>query len=178
ILAFTAAAFFSMKAIFVKLAYIGQTDAGLHSDAVTVLALRMLFSLPILLIAAFWSSRKHHHRLTRKDWFAVLFLGFAGYYLSSLLDFMGLAYITAGLERLILFLYPTIVAIISVFVFKKPIGRTGLIALVLSYIGIGVATLETVNTTGDVHAVVKGSVLIFLCTVTYAFYISGSGQVV
>jgi drug/metabolite transporter (DMT)-like permease len=172
VLAFTAAAFFSMKAIFVKLAYI------YHVDAVTLLALRMLLCLPVLLISAWWSSRAHPHRMTRQDWIAVILLGFAGYYLSSLLDFMGLAYITAGLERLILFLYPTIVAIISVFVFKKPIGRTGIIALVLSYIGIGVATLETVNTTGDVHAVVKGSILIFLCTITYAFYIAGSGQVV
>jgi drug/metabolite transporter (DMT)-like permease len=62
--------------------------------------------------------------------------------------------------------------------FKKPIGRTGIIALVLSYAGIAVATIETVNTTGDVHAVVKGSILIFLCTITYAIYIAGSGQIV
>jgi drug/metabolite transporter (DMT)-like permease len=172
ILAFTAAAFFSMKAIFVKLAYI------YHVDAVTLLALRMLLCLPVLLIAAWWSSRTHAHHMTRRDWAMVVFLGAVGYYLSSLLDFEGLRYITAGLERLILFLYPTIVAIISVFLFKKPIGRTGLIALVLSYIGIAVATVETVNTTGDVHAVVHGSVLIFACTITYAIYIAGSGQIV
>jgi drug/metabolite transporter (DMT)-like permease len=171
-LAFTAAAFFSMKAIFVKLAYL------YHVDAVTLLALRMLMCLPVLLVAAWWSSRTHAHRMTRQDWLAVIFLGAVGYYLSSLLDFMGLAYITAGLERLILFLYPTIVAIISVFLFKKPIGRTGVIALVLSYIGIGVATIETVHTTGDVDAVVKGGILIFLCTITYAIYIAGSGQIV
>jgi drug/metabolite transporter (DMT)-like permease len=178
ILAFTAAAFFSMKAIFVKLAYIGQTDAGLHSDAVTVLALRMLFSLPILLIAAFWSSRKHHHRLTRKDWVAVLFLGIVGYYLSSLLDFMGLQYITAGLERLILFLYPTIVAMLSVFLFKKPIGRTGIVALVLSYIGIALASVHDVETSGDPRAVLIGGGLIFACTITYAIYLVGQGEVV
>ncbi|MES1152300.1 MAG: DMT family transporter, partial [Dongia sp.] len=172
VLAFTAAAFFSLKAIFVKLAYI------YHVDAVTLLALRMLLCLPVLLISAWWSSRSHAHRMTRQDWIAVIFLGAVGYYLSSLLDFMGLAYITAGLERLILFLYPTIVAIISVFLFKKPIGRTGIIALVLSYIGIGLATIETVNTTGDVHAVVVGSALIFACTITYAIYIAGSGQIV
>lgn len=176
--AFTAAAFFSMKAIFVKLAYLGQNQAGLDSDAVTVLALRMLFALPILLIAAFWSSRRHAHRLTRKDWVAVVFLGFAGYYLSSLLDFMGLEYITAGLERLILFLYPTVVAIISVFLFKKPIGRTGIIALVLSYIGIALATVHDVETGGDVHAVLIGGGLIFACTITYAIYLVGSGEVV
>ena len=171
-LAFTAAAFFSLKAIFVKLAYI------YHVDAVTLLALRMLLCLPVLLISAWWSSRTHAHRMTRRDWLAVIFLGAVGYYLSSLLDFEGLRFITAGLERLILFLYPTIVAIISVFLFKKPIGRTGVIALALSYVGIAVATVETVHTTGDVHAVVKGSILIFLCTITYAIYIAGSGQIV
>jgi len=178
ILAFTAAAFFSMKAIFVKLAYLGQIEAGLETDAVTVLALRMLFSLPVLLIAAFWSSRRHKHRLTRKDWMAVIFLGAVGYYLSSLLDFMGLQYITAGLERLILFLYPTVVAILSVFLFKKPIGRTGIIALVLSYIGIALASVHDVEASGDAHAVLIGGGLIFACTITYAIYLVGQGEVV
>jgi drug/metabolite transporter (DMT)-like permease len=172
VLAFTAAAFFSMKAIFVKLAYLYGVDA------VTLLALRMLFALPVLLAAALWSSRRHAHRMTRKDWLAVVFLGFAGYYLSSLLDFMGLAYITAGLERLILFLYPTIVAIISVFLFKKPIGRTGIIALVLSYIGIALATVHDVESGGNAHAVLIGGSLIFACTITYAIYLVGSGQIV
>jgi drug/metabolite transporter (DMT)-like permease len=172
VLAFSAAAFFSMKAIFVKLAYLYGVDA------VTLLALRMLFALPVLLIAAFWSARRHGHRMTRKDWFAVIFLGFAGYYLSSLLDFMGLAYITAGLERLILFLYPTIVAIISFFLFKKPIGRTGIIALVLSYIGIAIATGHDIEAGGDAHAVLIGGSLIFACTISYAIYLVGSGELV
>jgi drug/metabolite transporter (DMT)-like permease len=172
VLAFSAAAFFSMKAIFVKLAYLYGVDA------VTLLALRMLFALPVLLVAAFWSARRHAHRMTRKDWFAVIFLGFAGYYLSSLLDFMGLAYITAGLERLILFLYPTIVAIISFFLFKKPIGRTGIVALVLSYIGIAIATGHDIEAGGDAHAVLIGGSLIFACTITYAIYLVGSGELV
>jgi drug/metabolite transporter (DMT)-like permease len=172
LLAFSAAAFFSLKAIFVKLAYLYGVDS------VTLLALRMLFALPLLLAAALWSSRNHPHRMTRQDWVAILFLGFAGYYLSSLFDFMGLAYITAGLERLILFLYPTIVALISVFLFKKPIGRTGVAALVLSYIGIALATVHDVRTSGDVHAVLIGGGLVFACTITYAIYIAGSGQVV
>jgi len=172
ILAFSAAAFFSMKAIFVKLAYLYGVDA------VTLLALRMLFALPVLLVAGWWSARRHAHRMTRKDWAAVIFLGFAGYYLSSLLDFMGLAYITAGLERLILFLYPTIVAIISFFIFKKPIGRTGIVALVLSYIGIAIATGHDLEASGNAHAVLIGSSLIFACTITYAIYLVGSGEYV
>lgn len=172
VLAFTAAAFFSMKAIFVKLAYLYGVDA------VTLLALRMLFALPVLLAAAFWSSRRHVHRMTRKDWLAVIFLGFAGYYLSSLLDFMGLAYITAGLERLILFLYPTVVAILSVFLFKKPIGRTGIVALVLSYVGIAIATGHDIESGGNAHAVLVGGSLIFACTITYAIYLVGQGEIV
>jgi drug/metabolite transporter (DMT)-like permease len=174
ILAFTAAAFFSLKAIFVKLAYLYQPEP----DPVTVLALRMLFALPILLAAALWSSRKHSERLSRKDWLAVLFLGFAGYYLSSLFDFMGLKYITAGLERLILFLYPTIVAIMSVFLFKKPIGRTGVIALVLSYAGIALAAGHDMESVGNASNVLKGGGLVFACTITYAIYLVGQGQVV
>jgi drug/metabolite transporter (DMT)-like permease len=174
VLAFTAAAFFSLKAIFVKLAYLYQPDP----EPVTVLALRMLFALPILLAAAFWSSRGHARRLTRKDWLAVLFLGFAGYYLSSLFDFMGLKYITAGLERLILFLYPTIVAVISVFLFKKPIGRTGVIALVLSYAGIGLAAFHDMESVGRVENVLRGGGLVFACTFTYAIYLVGQGEVV
>lgn len=172
LLAFTAAACFSLKAIFVKLAYL------YHVDAVTLLALRMLFALPMLAAAAYWSSRNHPHRMTKRDWTGVIFLGFAGYYLSSLFDFMGLAYITAGLERLILFLYPTIVALISVFLFKKPIGRTGVVALVLSYVGIALATVHDVRASGNAHAVLVGGGLVFACTITYAIYMAGSGQVV
>jgi drug/metabolite transporter (DMT)-like permease len=171
-LAFLAAACFSLKAIFVKLGY------GHGVDAVTLLALRMLFALPLLAGAALWSSRAHPLRLQRRDWQAILFLGFCGYYLSSLFDFLGLYYISAGLERLILFLYPTIVALLSVFLFKKPIGRRGIGALILSYVGIVFAVGHDVDAGGDLHATLLGSGLVFLCTITFAVYIAGSGQVI
>jgi drug/metabolite transporter (DMT)-like permease len=171
-LAFLAAAAFSLKAIFVKLAYI------YHVDPVTLLALRMIFALPMLLAMAWYSSRQAPLRLTGRDWGGLLFLGFAGYYLSSLLDFLGLQYITAGLERLILFLYPTIVVLISVFLFGHKIGPRGIACLILSYVGIAIAAWHDIETTGDMRSVLIGGALIFGCTVTYAIYIAGSGQVV
>ena len=168
--AFIASAAFSMKAIFVKLAY----QYGV--DAVLLLALRMSFSLPVLLAAAWWSGRRSVVPLSAKDWRAILFLGFVGYYLSSLLDFLGLQYISAGLERLILFLYPTVVVLISVYLLKKPITARSLGAMALSYIGIAIAFLHDVRMTGDETATLIGGGLIFMCMITYAIYMVGSGQ--
>jgi drug/metabolite transporter (DMT)-like permease len=170
LLAFLASAAFSMKAIFVKLAYLYGVDA------VLLLALRMAFSLPALLAAAWWSGRGSAVPLTRKDWRDIIFLGFAGYYLSSLLDFMGLAYISAGLERLILFLYPTVVVVISVYMFGKSISKRAIFAMVLSYVGIGIAFLHDIEITGDHRATAIGGGLVFLCMITYAVYLVGSGQ--
>ncbi len=172
VIAFTGAVCFSAKAIFVKLAY------AEGADAITTLGLRMVFALPLLLAAALWSSRGAIAPMTRQDWRAVLFLGFVGYYLSSLLDFLGLAYISAGLERLILFLYPSVVAIISWAILGKPIGRRGLIALVLSYGGIAFAFVKDVEHVGDLDAVMIGGGLVFACTIFYAIYLVGSGQLV
>jgi drug/metabolite transporter (DMT)-like permease len=163
IVAFTAAVFFSTKAIFVKLTYL------YGADAITALALRMIMALPMLLAIAWYSTRQGARPLT---------LGFIGYYLSSLLDFLGLQYITASLERLILFLYPTIVALISWAFLKKPIGMKGILALVLSYIGIAISFVRDLQHTGDSTTVLIGGGFVFACTVTYAIYIVGSGEMV
>ena len=170
--AFTAAVFFSTKAIFVKLTYL------YGADAISALALRMIMALPMLLAIAWYSTRGKVRPLTRGDWKAVFLLGFVGYYLSSLLDFLGLEYITASLERLILFLYPTIVALISWLFLKKPIGAKGIAALVLSYAGISISFVRDLQHTGDATAVMIGGGLIFACTITYAIYIVGSGEMV
>jgi hypothetical protein len=98
---------FSAKAVLVKLA----TRAP--SDAVTLLALRMIYSAPFFIAMAWWTSRPPAQRLSPTQWRRLALLGFIGYYLSSLLDFMGLAYITASLERLIFYLYPTFVVLLS-----------------------------------------------------------------
>lgn len=169
-LAVIASAAFSMKAIFVKLAY----QYGV--DAVLLLAMRMAFSLPVLLAAAWWSGRGAVARISWQDWRAILFLGFVGYYLSSLLDFLGLQYISAGLERLILFLYPTVVVIISVYLLGKTITRRTIAAMALSYFGIAIAFIHDIRLTGDQTATLIGGGLVFMCMITYAIYLTGSGQ--
>jgi drug/metabolite transporter (DMT)-like permease len=172
LLAFLASAAFSMKAIFVKLAYLYGVDA------VLLLALRMGFSLPVLVAAAWWSGRASAVALTRKDAGLLLFLGVVGYYFSSILDFWGLHYISAGLERLILFLYPTVVVVLSVVMFKQVISKRALAAMAISYIGIGIAFVHDIRVTGDPHGTLIGGSLVFLCMITYAIYLVGNGQLV
>ena len=107
---------FSGKAIIVKLAY------RYGVDAVTLIMLRMLFALPLFVAMAWWAGRGKPP-LTRRDWLGVLGLGFSGYYLASFLDFAGLAYITASLERLILYLNPTLVLLFGWIVYRRRIKR-------------------------------------------------------
>lgn len=125
-----AATGFSFKAIFIKLLY-----AEFPVDAETLLALRMLFALPFFLVMALL-SRDATRQLERRDWILLIAMGFIGYYLCSYLDFIGLQYISAGLERLILFLQPTMVVLLSALFFGTPIRRRHAISLVLSYTGI------------------------------------------
>ena len=126
-----AACAFSAKAVIIKLAYRHGVDP------VTLLALRMLISAPFFLALGLWSARGEHVMpLTRPDWRAVVLLGMMGYYLASLCDFIGLQYITAALERLVLFLYPTMVLLLAAIFFKRKVTRRDLVALALSYGGI------------------------------------------
>ncbi len=167
--ALIAAIGFSAKAVMVKLAYIDAVDP------VTLLALRMAFSLPFFLIVAARENRNRHTgALSVKDKLAVVGLGLVGYYLASYLDFLGLQYISAGLERLILFLYPTMVVLISVLVFRHRAGRTVVLALGLSYAGIALVFLH------DMHVMQQdaplGSILVFGSALAYAVYLVGAGH--
>lgn len=155
----------------VKLAYIDAVDA------ITLLALRMAFSLPFfLIVAAMANWNKRSQALTAKDKLAVVGLGLIGYYLASYLDFLGLQYISAGLERLILFLYPTMVMLISALIFKHRIGRTALFALLISYARIVLVFLH------DMHVLqldaLSGSVLVFASALAYAMYLVGAGHAI
>jgi drug/metabolite transporter (DMT)-like permease len=171
ILAFVAAVGFSAKAVMVKLAYVESVDA------ITLLALRMAFSLPFFLIVAAMENRnKRNEALTGKDKLAVVGLGFVGYYLASYLDFMGLQYISAGLERLILFLYPTMVVLISALFFKQRVGRTIVLALLISYAGISLVYMHDMNVLQ--HDALTGSVLIFGSALAYAVYLVGAGHTI
>jgi drug/metabolite transporter (DMT)-like permease len=165
---------FSGKAIFAKLAY-----AAAPTDAVTILALRMLFSMPLFAIMLWWSARGSNAApLARRDWLALLWLGFIGYYLASFLDFWGLEYISAGLERLILFLNPTIVVLLSAWFLKRPITRRTALALALTYAGILIAFGHDLVFTRDRAAIVAGSGLVLASAVAYAIYLVGNGGVI
>lgn len=169
--ALVAAIGFSAKAVLVKLAYIEQVDP------VTLLALRMAFSLPFFLLAG-WVANRHqsHTPMTRSDWWAVTVFGFTGYYLASFLDFLGLQYISAGLERLILFLYPTMVVLISAIWFRQRIGRRIVLALVLSYLGIAFAYVHDMQI--QAQGVLLGAALVFASALAYAIYLIGAGHTI
>lgn len=163
---------FSFKAILVKLAYRHGVDAE------TLLALRMAFSLPFFLVMGLLASRSAAIPLSGRDWWWMAGLGLFGYYLASYLDFLGLAYISAALERLILFLYPTIVIVMSALFLGKPISRRMMGALALSYLGIGLAVGHDLKIAGETADVVLGCLLVFGSAVSYALYLMGNGQVV
>ncbi len=170
-LAALAAIGFSTKAILVKLAYYEPIDA------VTLLTLRMLFSAPFFLIIALrHAGQKHLSPLSAKDYLALLVLGLLGYYLSSLFDFIGLQYISAGLERLILFLYPTFVVVISALLLGRAFGRKEVVALLLSYAGIGVVFRDELNIQSE-H-LLMGAGFVFASTLTYAAYLIGTGETI
>ncbi len=174
LIAFIGALLFSTKAIIVKKAF-----ADTNIDALTLLTIRMVFSLPFYLVAAFvLTTQKTNVKLSRKEWLATIALGVFGYYLSSLFDFMGLQYISAGLERLILFLYPSFVVLINAVFFKQPIKRIHLWALALTYVGIGLAYFGELQFDTTNPNFYWGSFLIFLCSITYAIYIAGSGHII
>lgn len=170
IFALVAAVGFSAKAILVKLAYL------YHVDAITLLALRMVFSVPFFVAVAIWVNRRHVVPLKQQDWLAVIALGLLGYYLSSFLDFLGLQYISAGLERLILFLYPTMTVILSALIYKRAIGRKVIAAMALSYAGILLVFLHDVSMSQG--GVVLGAALVFASTLSYSSYLVGAGHAI
>lgn len=166
---------FSTKAIFVKLAY---RDTAV--DAVTLLTLRMVFSLPFFIIAATLTSRQESNiKFTRAQWMQVALVGCLGYYISSLLDFKGLQYVSAGIERLILFMYPTLVLLLSAVIYKTKIKPIQWTALIITYGGLLVSFVSETQLEGNASPdFFRGSLFIFICAITYASYIVGSGRLI
>jgi len=166
---------FSVKAIFIKLAYRESTV-----DAATLLALRMIFSVPFFVVTAAYSSSKATNvKFTGKQWAYVAVVGCMGYYISSMFDFVGLKYVSAGIERLILFIYPTFVLLFSSVIFKQKVKPLQWLALVVTYLGLGVAFFGDIDFSSSQNSnFVFGSIMIFICAITYAFYIIGSGQLI
>ena len=160
---------FSGKAIIVKLAY------RYGVDAVTLIMFRMLFALPVFVAMAWWASRGQAP-LARKDWVGISLLGFSGYYLASFLDFAGLAYISASLERLILYLNPTIVMLLGLVLFKRRTTRWQLLGVAISYSGVVLVFGHEITLQGK--DAVWGAMLVFASAISYALYLVYSGEMV
>ena len=160
---------FSGKAIIVKLAYRHGVDA------ITLVMFRMLFALPFFIAMAWWAGR-HQAPLTRNDCLGVLGLGFSGYYLSSFLDFLGLQYISASFERLILYLNPTLVLVLGWVLYKRKITYRQGMAMAVSYSGVLLVFGHEVSLAGENIAL--GAILVFGSATTYAIYLTYSGQLV
>ena len=158
---------FSGKAIIVKLAY------RYGVDAVTLIMLRMLFALPFFVALAWWAGRGQP-RLGARDWRVVTLRGFSGYYLASFLDFWGLQYISASLERLILYLGPTLVLLLGRVLFKRRVARAQLVALAISYLGVMLVFGHELQLDGQNTAL--GAALVFGSTLSYAIYLVFSGE--
>ncbi len=174
ILILIGAVMFAGKAVIVKWLYIHHPI-----DTVSLLALRMLFSLPFYLGILLWNKIKYpfNIRLSQKEWVLMLAIGLLGYYLASFFDFWGLQYISAGLERLVLFIYPTLVLVISAIFFKKKIKSIQYIALIITYLGIVLAFIPEIHL-GMQKNLLLGAFLIFLSALTYALYLIGNGEMV
>ncbi len=173
-LAILGAVAFSGKAIIVKLAY----RQGV--DAVTLLMLRMALALPFFVLMAWWAGRARQGlapvALQWRDRLGMVWLGFTGYYLASFLDFAGLAYISASFERLILYLNPTLVVLLGAVLYRRPISRYQWLGLAISYGGVVLVFGHEVHLSGE--GVWLGSALVFCSAVSYALYLSYSGEMV
>lgn len=169
-LAIVGVVMFSAKAVIVKMAY-KYNVSSMH-----LLLFRMLFSLPFYLVLMVVYKKKEKEIIKKKDYLWIFFFGFIGYYLASYFDFLGLQYIKASLERIILFVYPTLVLLLSRLIFKTKINSKQVVAIILTYLGVLITFWGEVDLKGD--EVVLGGFLIFLSALTYASYLVGSGWLI
>lgn len=163
---------FSAKAVIVKLMYRYGVDAQ------TVIALRMLTAFPFYAAVALYLYRRPDNvRLAAREWLAISGLGILSYYVSSMLDFLGLQYVTASVERLVLYTYPTMVLVLSALLFKKRISGMQYAALVLTYLGVVLAFAAEKGFSGQ-KDLMRGGLLVFSGAFTYSFYVVFTGQYV
>ncbi|RYU95304.1 DMT family transporter [Emticicia agri] len=172
-LIFGAAFGFALKGIFIKSAY----QYGI--DSISLLSLRFLFSAPFYLFIILRKRYKEesHPIFAKRRWLYVAFIGFIGYYVSAYVNFLGLEYISASLERILLFIYPTFVLLINAFLIKRKVSRLQWVALLITYAGIFVAFMKHF----EVHQqknIALGAFLVILSGFTYSFYLVGSEKLV
>lgn len=170
-------ALFSLKSIFIKLAY----AEGLTADS--VLMLRMAFSLPIYLLIFYFLTLKKRDTVTliKHQFHWILFLGFIGYFLASWLDLKGLETISAGMERLTLFTYPIFTALFGALFFKTPLTRRIIITLALSYIGLWVIYSQEIHLNAGLyneHDILIGVIFVLFSALTFSFYVLFSKKVI
>ncbi len=169
LIAILGAILYSSKAIFVKLAYRVESV-----DSVTLLTLRMIFTLPFYALSHYFLSKKEKKPISHRAIKGAFIAGFL-FYASAILDFEGLKYVSASIERLVLFMYPSLVLLISYFYFKKEIFRYQYIGLALTYFGILLAFIHEATTFHFESAFLLGVFLVFLCSITYALFIIQNG---
>lgn len=161
---------FSTKAVIIKLAYQHPIDS------LSLLALRMLFALPFFVgTLLFLKKEEKQSPILRGDWWKMAAIGMLGFYCASYLDFIGLQYISASLERMVLYIYPTLVLIISAILFKKKITKIQFIALILSYLGVAIIFSGKISTIGNSNPLL-GATFVFFAALAYAMFLVGSGQ--
>ena len=163
---------FSLRPILIKLSY-----AAHPISPNTLLFLRMALSLPFFLVVAWW-LRRAEPRLGARDWAAVAGLGFLGYYGASFLDFIGLQYVGAGVGRLILFLFPTLVLLLSFLFLHKTPTRREIVALLVSYAGIALVVSSQIGASAEGRLFLFGVLLVFSSALLYAVYLVAGSQVV
>ena len=165
---------FSTKAILIKLCF--KTT---NIDASSLLMLRMLFALPFY-AAAMWYyfANQQLKKVKPSTYFAAGLIGLLGYYMSSLFDFIGLQYVSASIERIILFIYPTLAVLLNLLIFKVAITKRQWLAILITYIGISLAYWGELNQIPDTKMFFFGTWMILLCAITFAFYLVGSGKII
>jgi len=162
---------FAFRPVLIKLGY-----GAAPVSATTLLFLRMVLSLPFFAAAGWWL--RNEPPLARRDWAGIVGLGFLGYYLASLLDFLGLQYIPAGHGRLIMFLYPTLVVILSaLFLGKRATGRE-LAALAVTYTGIALVLSQQLGAPAEHRLFFFGAALVFGSAMCYAVYLVTGSQLI
>lgn len=162
---------FSGRGILIKLSY----PYGV--DAITLMMLRMAFSLPFFVVMG-WAASRNATPIARNDWAMLIGLGFLGYYMSSLLSFLGLIFVPATLERLLLYLTPTLVVLLSALIFRQRVRREHAIALALTYSGIVLVLGDSLVISAAPLDLAVGSVMVFCSTLTFAAYLLGSGTII
>lgn len=165
---------FSTKAILIKLCF--KTT---NIDASSLLMLPMLFALPFY-AAAMWYyfANQQLKKVKPSTYFAAGLIGLLGYYISSLFDFIGLQYVSASIERIILFIYPTLAVLLNLLIFKVAITKRQWLAILITYIGIGLAYWGELNQIPDTKMFFFGTWMILICAITFAFYLVGSGKII